>query len=76
MRKPNAGISKSLAKERIGNEHGQAQTLHQLGMIAEERGNGAEAVQFYEAAEALFARFDDLHNLGIVRNSLKRVWRG
>ena len=39
--------------ERLGDEHGQAITLHKLGRIAEERGNVAEAVQFYERAETL-----------------------
>jgi tetratricopeptide (TPR) repeat protein len=62
--------------ERIGNEHGQASTLHQLGMIAEKQGKTAEAVQFYERAEALLVRLDDPHNLGIVHASLQRVRGG
>jgi len=47
-----------------------------LGRIAEERDNVAEAVQFYERAETLFARLNDPHNLGIVRRSLQQVRGG
>ena len=42
-------------------------------MVAEERGNAGETERFYQQAEALFARLDDPHNLGIVRESLRRV---
>ncbi len=60
-------------KERIGDEHGQAVTLHQLGMIAAAQGNTSEAIQFYEQAETLFTRSNDDYGLEIVRASLKRV---
>jgi hypothetical protein len=76
-RKPERWYRQSLAiKEHLGNEHGQASTLHQLGRLAEERGNVAEAVQFYERAETLLARLNDPHSLGIVRGSLQRVRDG
>jgi hypothetical protein len=42
-------------------------------MLAEGQGNAAEAVRFYKQAEALFARLNDPHSLGVVRESLRRV---
>jgi hypothetical protein len=39
-------------EERLSYEHGQAATLHQLGMMAEEHGNRAEVVRFYERGAA------------------------
>jgi hypothetical protein len=60
-------------KERLGDDHGQASTLHQLGKVAENRGRVAEAVAFFRQAEQLFERIGDARNLAIARKSLKRV---
>ena len=60
-------------EERIGDEHGQALTLHQLGMVAELRGSTDEAIAFYSQAEALLVRLDDPYTLGIVQESLARA---
>jgi tetratricopeptide (TPR) repeat protein len=59
--------------ERIGNEHGQAISLHQLGMVAEVQGDRDRALMCYRQAEALFLQLHDPHNLEIVRLSIQRV---
>jgi hypothetical protein len=42
-RQPRAGPPEPGITERLGEAHGQAFSLHQLGRIAEERGDAAEA---------------------------------
>ena len=49
-------------EERLSYEHGQAATLHQLGMMAEEHGNRAEAVRFYGCGAAWSVVAPGSHN--------------
>ena len=59
--------------EDVNDEHGQASTLHQLGRVAEERGQLDEAEAFYLKAEAIYKHMDDPYLLDMARRSLERV---
>ena len=69
-----AWYQKSLKiKEKLKDEYGQAQTLHQLGSVADERRQLDKAKNLYLQAEAIFKKYDDKHFLFVVRNSLERL---
>ncbi|HUQ34243.1 MAG TPA: tetratricopeptide repeat protein, partial [Pyrinomonadaceae bacterium] len=60
-------------EERIGDKHGQAASLYQLGMNAEGQGSILEAIAFYTRAEELVTNLNDPYHLEMVQSALKRV---
>jgi tetratricopeptide (TPR) repeat protein len=48
-------------KEKLGDEHGASSTYHQLGIIAEERGDFEEARKWYQKSVAIWEKSGDEH---------------
>ena len=62
--------------ERLGNEYDAAITYGQLGLLAQQRGQRDEAMDWMIRAGQRFAKWNDVHSLGTAMLSYVRIARG
>ena len=62
-------------KVEYNDRYEQAGTYHQLGVVAEEQGQWAEAAGHYGEALRIYVEFQDDHHRDIVLRSLSRLQR-
>ncbi len=62
-------------KVEFNDRYSQAGTYHQLGRVAEEQRQWAQARDYYLKALGTFAAYKDTHNRDIALRSLSRLWQ-
>jgi len=62
-------------KIEFNDRYRQASTYHNLGRVAEEQGQWQAAYDYFLWALATYIEFQDEYTLGIVLDSLRRLWQ-